>query len=95
MYIPSSSGTWTCRKRSWKPSVLERMSLESVQSKAARQLMEGCGYPLSDDSFTAIITRVGADESAIAATPRPRSAHDAFLGKKKRRKFWGIFFYLQ
>jgi hypothetical protein len=46
---------------------LERTSLESVQSKAVRQLMEGCGYPLSDDSFTAIITLVGADESAIAA----------------------------
>jgi hypothetical protein len=57
-------------KRKWKPPGLERTSLESVQSKAVRQLMEGCGYPLSDDSFTAIITLVGADESAIAAHAR-------------------------
>jgi hypothetical protein len=94
--IPSSSGTWTWRKRSWKPTVLEWMSLESVQSKAARQVMEGCRCPLSDDSFTAIITRVGADESAIAETPRPRwfarSARAAFLGRKQR-KFWGNFSY--
>jgi hypothetical protein len=39
---------------------------------------------LSDDSFTAIITRVGAEESAIAAHARFSIAPAAFLGKKKR-----------
>lgn len=65
---PSSSGTWTWRKRSLKPEVLERTIFFRVHSNAPLLLIDGCGYPFIVDSFTATITRVGSPSTAISLT---------------------------